>query len=492
MRHTVLQSCLALVAVLGAANLASAQADFTAANNGLPNPHNWNNSTTWTTNSVPTSANSVAIGALSAGAAQTVTVNVTTNQAAASLVLGDGNATAGTLTLDSATLAIGGAFTVGGTGNGIGIVTHGTGSFTAQSLVVKNAGSTLTFANSDAVSQSVALSNGGQLTLATGKALTVSGGTITVTKTNANNTVLNAANNAITAATIILSRDTVGQAVTNPGAIAATTLTTTNVDLNLVSGSNVGTFTLNSGSSVLAAGATVQTLNLGGGTTVTQQGSGTGTAAVAITGGSSLTLATGLNAPTAAVTVTGANSTFNAASNSVRVGSLTVGATGSASQFQNPALVTVANALTVAGTSMVALQTNGDSVGSIVLNDTAQLTANAAPGQTMGVTITNPASTALAINGGATLVVNLDRLSPGYALRWANPTAGGDHINDLQALIDANKITFNVITPGSVPVLESVAGFTQITVPVPEPALILAVGLLPLAYRRFRRASGGR
>jgi hypothetical protein len=490
MRAVLLRVSLAVVALVTTTLTGSAQSDFTALQTG-----NWGTIGTWTGATIPQAGDNAIIGSTVTGGAAMPMVtldgfyngNPVTSYGIANLTLGQGAGTMGTLALGNYTLNATGSLVVGGSGNGVGKITRGTGSFTTKSLSVNNVGSTLTFTNGDSVSQSVAITNGGGLNL--GKALTVSGGTITVDGAASR---INAANFAITATTITLNGGTQnGQTLLqNAGVITADTLTTTNVDLgNLVSGSNVRIYKLTGGSGVLASGAVVQQLLLDGSASVTLQGSGNIGQILSILGGSNVSLGTNLVALGADATVTGSGSKLNAAGNNVSLGSLTIGSTGSASQLVNPGLVSVSNALTIGGTSVVSLLNNGDSVGSIVLNDTAKLTANGRTGQTQGVTITNSSSSALAIANGAQLVVNLDRTSPGYALRWANP-AGGDHIADLQALINDpnNKIAFNVVTPNSAYLLESVGGYTLITVPVPEPTLLLAAGLVPLAFPRLRRA----
>jgi len=463
---------------------------------------------------VPLAGDNAFVGSNNAppGAVLSAVVALDANRAATNVTLGNGAGTSGRLNLGNFTLTLSGTLSVGA--GGTGTVGRGTGAFTAAAVAVAGATSTLTFGAADAT-PTLTLTAGGTATTAAagnvtqsvavtdsrlnlGAALNLTGGTRTLAVAG-DASVVDAQGFAVTAATVTLTRtsNVAGEtSLINHGALTVATLTTANVNLNLGGGDAVTTFTLTSGSSVLGAGAVVQSLALGSGASATL-GSSAGLAqSLAITGGSTLSLAANLNltAGSRAISVTGAGSNLNAAGNGVSAGSLTVGAAGSASSLTNPGAVIVSGQLTVAGTSAITLASGSDSVGSVSLLDTAQLTVNKA-GQTVGLTITGTPAGSLAIATGAKLHAVLDGAAAGgYALRWANP-AGGDHVADLQALIAANKIDFTFVNGGvfTVDSLSSQGGFTfLLSQPVPEPALLLAAAALPLAVRRLRRAVVGR
>jgi hypothetical protein len=108
-----------------------------------------------------------------------------------------------------------------------------------------------------------------------------------------------------------------------------------------------------------------------------------------------------------------------------------------------------------------------------------------------GLTVNNRALADLSIDPTSDLDLEVNGLAGGWVFRWANP-AGGDHIADLQALINADELTFSYLNGGSYS-LSADSSFTYVNVTsVPEPSTLILTGVAFAAVltrrRRRRRA----
>ncbi len=118
---------------------------------------NWNNSTIWTSGSVPGAGNNVYIGSnYPSGAVLSASIALTQNQQAQSVYLGYSTGSSGILDLGSSTLAVGNLY-VGY--NGTGSVLRSTGSISATNLSI-NSGSSFSFGSGDTVSGSIDVETG--------------------------------------------------------------------------------------------------------------------------------------------------------------------------------------------------------------------------------------------------------------------------------------------------------------------------------------------
>ncbi len=111
------------------------------------------------------------------------------------------------------------------------------------------------------------------------------------------------------------------------------------------------------------------------------------------------------------------------------------------------------------------------------------------PNVFLGLTLSDTDPTALTIDPGNDLILQIDGQSVGWALRWANP-AGGDHIADLQALINGGEITFDP-TNGGAYYLVADPDYTYVSLTpsvVPEPStLLLTIAAAAVGVRRYRK-----
>jgi hypothetical protein len=127
---------------------------------------NWNNGAIWTSGTVPGAGDTVYLGSTyPSGAASTVTVTMSTNEAANELYLGNNNGPGvGTLNIGSNMLTIAGGLYIAYNAGSGQLVEGAGGSFSAYGAIVLNANS-LTFGASDAV-QFVEVGGGSSVTTA--------------------------------------------------------------------------------------------------------------------------------------------------------------------------------------------------------------------------------------------------------------------------------------------------------------------------------------
>ncbi|HEX4591004.1 MAG TPA: PEP-CTERM sorting domain-containing protein [Gemmataceae bacterium] len=172
---------------------------------------------------------------------------------------------------------------------------------------------------------------------------------------------------------------------------------------------------------------------------------------------------------------------LNANGHAVTAGEIEMGYSSIPGSFQNDGPVTAGSWNQRYGT-VAKLHQPGDTLGSLLLTQNSQLTVSDAAGQTVGLTITDktyvlPPPPDVAIDPGSSLVLEVNGQAGGWVFRWANPATGGNHIVELQNLINGGEINFTSLNGGSYS-LSADSQYTYINV-VPEPsslALLAAAG----------------
>jgi hypothetical protein len=184
------------------------------------------------------------------------------------------------------------------------------------------------------------------------------------------------------------------------------------------------------------------------------------------------------------------NGTLNANGHSITATTIGVGVNAGPGAIQNDGQITAGRWNQGTG-SQIRLNHAGDALGTLLLSQNSALALGDSAGQTTGLTIGNPTLADLSIDSTSDLILEINGLAGGWAFRWANP-AGGDHVADLQTLINANQITFSYLNGGSYS-LSADANYTYVNViPVPEPGafiLTAAAACIVAAARRRRRAA---
>jgi hypothetical protein len=175
--------------------------------------------------------------------------------------------------------------------------------------------------------------------------------------------------------------------------------------------------------------------------------------------------------------------TLNANGHTISASGVQIDGTGGPVAIHNDGLLTTGT-WTQKGGSTVRLNYPGDSLGSLLLSANSSLTFGDAAGQTTGLTLS---SSNLSIAAGSDLMLEVNGLASGWVFRWANPS-GGDHIADLQTLINNGEVTFSYLNGGSYS-LSADSSYTYVNViPVPEPSTLLltavAGGLIGLRIRK--------
>ena len=95
------------------------------------------------------------------------------------------------------------------------------------------------------------------------------------------------------------------------------------------------------------------------------------------------------------------------------------------------------------------------------------------------------ATSKLSIDRSSELILELNSQAAGWVFRWANST-GGDHIVDLQNLINGGEINFDSLNGGWYS-LSADSQYTYINV-VPEPGtLALTAAAAGLMFRQRRK-----
>ncbi len=298
MRFVASVAFLSLAIAVCVGETASGGVDLGAVGNG-----NWNNASTWTSTSIPSSADNVFIGSTyPSGAAATATVTLTQNQSAAIVIVGYDSGTLGTLDLGDSELTLTGNLYIGFSSGATGVVQRGSGAFTSIGLTVDH-GNSLIFGALDAV-DSVGLYNGSSLTTlaagnVTGSAAVYSGSTLTLGANMSLTSGLNVAgdgstldmgSHAVNASTIWLGWYGGSPTVLNRGPMTANDLYVANQTFNLIATDAVSNMHLSNGVTSLAVGNAVNSVDLSDASSLTTAATGNVTGSAAVYSGSTLTL----------------------------------------------------------------------------------------------------------------------------------------------------------------------------------------------------------
>jgi hypothetical protein len=271
---------------------------------GAARSGNWEDPSTWTSNTVPNSAYDVYIGSTTPGAAQNATVTLTANEAALELDLASADSTSGTLDLGGNTLSVTRGITID---LGKGAIVDDGGSYTSASLEVRGAnaysfgpldsvgsleaddGSTVTTAATGNIQNNVTVYGGPTpTTLNLGADLNVSGyvaadyAGATLNMNGYNITAGSISLGGFGYAPVTLNRGTV------PGSMRTAGLVLFDAALNLLATDAVGEFDLVEGTTTLGSSVASLSLQTNSVATTTTAGSITGNATVET--GSSLNL----------------------------------------------------------------------------------------------------------------------------------------------------------------------------------------------------------
>lgn len=497
-------ACAALAVGLVGSRLS---ADTGAVGNG-----DWSSAATWT-NGLPSSTNNAYIGSPTpTGTAATATVTLSQNTSAGDVYLGNGAGTAGTLDLSGLSLTASTLY-LGQNGGSGSILRTGGGTVNAAGLF--QGGGTLTFAPGD-VAGNLTMSNGafaattsvGNLPRSTivGPGCTLSlgadlmfpippvtsdlhlGGTLNMNGHAVNQvSIFLGANGPFT----IMNRGPLGAANLN---VSSAAYSPGPISFSLTPADSTGIFNLLGVSTSFPVGAGVDQLYLSSNGAVPPSYATATTSAVGnvrkdayIAAGCTLTLGADLaltygSGGVGNLTLDGTLIT-NGHSLSARAATIR----GSLATFQADGPVSIAGSWTEQNGAQVRLRQAGDALGSLLLQGNSSLTFADAQGQVTGLTITGQPITSISIDAGSDLVLEVNGLASGWVFRWANP-AGGDHLADLQNLINAGEVVITPINGGSYS-LSADAAYTYVNVvPVPEPSAFVlslaAVGFV--ARRRFK------
>jgi hypothetical protein len=337
-----------------------------------------------------------------------------------------------------------------------------------QDLLLQRA--TVATSSAGNFTRNVYLSDGGTMTL--GADLSVSGD-ITA---NGDAVTINAQGHTITAETLSLLGNNVR--LLNKGNLAVTNLVLVDQDLNLSAADRVTNLTLATGDPPR-------------GSTVSTAATGNVTGNVSVGSHSTLTLGAGLEV-TGDVTLGNFNSTIDARGHDITANWLTLwyfseNAGASNVRLLNDGAVTINGFVHLSGGVQIELHDGNDSARALSIGgETTNLRIMSAA---TGFTLTGTSTDDLLLWDANTLTLELDGTRPGWVFRWANPE-GGDHIADLNDLIDQDMILFSVTNGGEFNIV-SQNGYTYIIQPVPEPGLILLF-VAPVALALCRRRLAGR
>ena len=239
-------------------------------------------------------------------------------------------------------------------------------------------------------------------------------------------------------------------------------------------------------------GASVQTLYLTSSgnsnpaySTATTKGTGNITQDVTVNPGNTLKLCADLNLSDTLMLA----GTLDAHGHAVSAVAMDIGFSFGPATLFNAGPVTTGSWLQ-GNATQVKLTAPGNTLGILFVTGNSLLTIADVPGQTSGLTLSDPSFLDQFIDPTSNLILEVNGLASGWVLRWADPV-GGDHIADLQSFINAGEISFSYLNGGSYTLTDD-SSYTYVNViPAPEPSslvLLGAVGLASLA-RLVRRES---
>ena len=252
---------------------------------------------------------------------------------------------------------------------------------------------------------------------------------------------------------------------------------------NLIPGDNVTNVELYGVGTTIPSGASVQNLYLyssGSGRNPTYSTASTSTNAN-VTGSVYLDPGNTLNLGADLIISGNADvrGTINANGHAITVQTFYVGYNAGPATINNLGRVS-ANDYYQGNGTQVAMPVPGSSANTTKLTGNSVLIVDDAPGQTTGFMLTGPNVGDLFIEPDSVLDLQINGLASGWAFRWADPV-GGDHIADLQSLINAGEINFSYLNGGSY-TLAADSSYTYINViSVPEPSSLFLAGVVGLA-----------
>jgi hypothetical protein len=404
--------------------------DFGAKTNG-----NWNSQSTWTSTAVPGAGDNVYIGSTyPVGATANATVILTQNQQAASVFLGYGPGTSGTLNLGNFNLTASALYL--GFNGGTGAVTRGTGSLnlgylqlSASSLVLGSGdktmdlllsnGSSVTTAASGNVSDTVVVHSGATLTLGADLSSGANTNAYAIEVSGVNST-LNAQFHKITTDSLSIGWEYGSQGrvpgtnvvhFVNRGDLIVNALFVANQNFNLTATDQVTSLSLANGSTTFAPSTTVGLLDLFNGATATTTAVGNIPGFIMVMSGSTLTLGADL---IAGGNVSGDNSTLDAQGHKITTSFLSIGWDGGNNvRFLNRGELAVTTLL-VANQNLNLTATDQVTDFSLshgstnLIAATALQNLNLSNGATAATSATGNITQGVVVSGGSTLTLGAD------------------------------------------------------------------------------------
>jgi hypothetical protein len=448
---------------------------------------NWESTTTWFNNVVPTSADSAYIGATDPpGGIGSPTVTLTASEAITNVRLGYGSPTNGTLNLNGHALTVSGDFMINNFG-GIGHLVEGAGgSFTAGSLSMFNGNVPLTLGAADVVT-SIDIESGASLTTAATGNIT-SGGSLSSATINlgADMNLSAGLNVENTGATLNLAGHNLSVASTGTLWLGYFGSSAVTVQRGSPTAGNLNVVNLdmaNSQNLALIAGDAITNIDIEGGSSLTTATSGNITAGGSVVSGASLNLGANMSLSNG-VNVEGSGSTLNLAGHNFTAGTLWLGYfQSSAVNFNRgsgtPGNLTVTNLDMANGQNLSLIA--GDAVTNIDIEGGSSLTtattANITSGGAVaGATLNLGANFSTTgglnvVNAGATLNLaghnlSITTLWLGYfgssavTLQRGSPTAGNLTVTNLDI---SNSQALSLIAGDMVTTIDVEGGATLTT-----------------------------
>jgi hypothetical protein len=462
---------------------------ITASNGG-----DWNDASIWSPQVVPGASDSVSIGTYPTSLPEAITVSLTRDESAGSLLLGDLNCLLATLDLGNSKLTVD-HFSIGYYG-GLGNIERGSGSFSASSLWIDR-GNSLTFGNNDVVNSLYVYGNSEVTTTAAGNLtgyVSVGGGsklTLGADITNAasisvdgDGTTLDMAGHSITAGQISLVYDGGPPTLQNRAALTAGRLMIGNQAFDLHAIDSVQDYRLSNASSTLYS--PVSMLWLSNNSTATTTAAGNLTGYVSVGGGSKLTLGADIT-NAASISVDNYGSTLDMAGHSITAGQFGLGwGDGGLASVVNNGQMHVVTLLIGSGNTLT-LHAN-DLIGSqVYLKNGSTLSVLQETGELTGLTLDGTSISNLSLDSTSLLSLQFsDSNQESWIFRWRDSDESSNWCDTLAGLISDGRIAINASHGYSI---IDKSGYTYIE-SVPEPstlALLVALGGMGIVVKLWRR-----